>query len=544
MPLASPSLAPAAPVAHQADAAAEANWRANGAAFAVTQPALLSQLAGRSVNATWLYARDGSLTAQDPAGAWWGGCSVPAAAAGAMLKSLGGSGTVACFLRPPSAAAVRVALSRLRANQALIAIVPDLAAARIMLHCENFADDVRAHRLWLAIGADWEAQLAAILRDNEGLPTPTQFVRLTDGTEELAEAMIPPAQRVFGQIAQLRAAGIAQLQETLAGHAPTHACVIAPTHFRLWNDAGHALAQLAGRSGWVHVDPDDPACAAPPAMARAACGIAAVIMPNTGRADLPNVVPIATPWITWMTGPRVPAFASAGPRDALLVTDPAWRDAALAAGWPAPRVTVATWPTAHRPPTTKGPLLICMDLRPLDAPKEVVEMSSHRLLWDAVADELVRDPFALGSSIVDYLHARMKRLNIAALDQRRFIDDLIAPAYARGLAELLRRHGLPLRLAGEGWEAVEMLRPFAAGSVTTREAFQEAVASSAALVHAWPTTIGHPIDHAGRPVVYASRGRETFLRDARAAVAGKLAMPASSVAQLSAELLTRLIAPR
>src|SRR5688500_14474057 len=512
MPLAPPSLATAAPVAREADVLANANSRANTEALAVTQPGLIDRLTP-SADMTWCFGRDGALTAHDAAGAWWAGCSVPAAAAKAMLKSFGGSGTVACFLRPPSASALRVALDRLRANQSIVAIVPDATSAWVILHCENFAAEVRGHRLWLAIGDDWEPQLTTLLRDNEGLPIPSQFVRLSDGTEELAEAMITPAQRVFSEVTQRRAGAIRQLLEVDRPATSQDPCVVAPSHFRLWDDAGHTLAQFAGSSGWTHVDPDDPACASPLAMARAASQCGAIVTPNTGRADLPNVVALSKPWITWSTGPRVPSFVGAGPRDALIVADPARRDTAIADGWPAARVHVATWPVAELPPAAKGPLLILADVRPLDPPKEVVEMSSHRLLWDAIADELTRDPFALGSSILDYLHARMRRINIGThgIDQRRSIDDLIVPAYARGLADLLRQNGLPVRCAGEGWDTIEMLKPLATGPITTRDNFHQAIAASAALVHVLPTACGHPIAHQGRPVVYATHGREAFL---------------------------------
>ena len=543
MPLAPPSLATAAPVAREADVQANANWRANMEALAVTQRELIDRLAP-SANATWLFGRDGALTAHDAGGAWWAGCSVPVAAAKAMLKSFGGSGTVACFLRPPSAAAVRVALDRLRANQAVVAIVPDASTAWVILHCENFAADVRGHRLWLAIGDEWERQLVALLRDNEGLPIPSQFVRLSDGTEELAEAMITPAQRVFSDVTHRRASAIGHLlEESGAAVASQRACVLAPSRFRLWDDAGHTLAQFAAQSGWTHVDPDDPACASPLAMARAASQCGALVTPNTGRADLPNVIAPSKPWITWATGPRVPSFIDAGTRDALIVADPAWRDTAIANGWPAERVHVATWPGVELPPAAKGPLLILADLRPLDPPKEVVEMSSHRLLWDAIADELTRDPFALGSSILDYLHARMRRINISAnaIHQRRFIDDLIVPAYARGLADLLRQNGLPLRCAGEGWDAIEMLKSLATGPITTRERFGDAIAASAALVHVLPTACSHPIADQGRPVVYATHGRESFLRDARAATAGRLPIQPNPTPPLTADFLKRLL---
>jgi hypothetical protein len=543
MPLAMPSLAPAAPVAREADSLADSNWRANRAALAETQPELAARLDGQRIDITWLFGRDGALTARDATGQWWAGCSVPAAAAHAMLRSFACSGTVACFLRPPTAAAVRVALDKLRRNQAIVAIAADLDAVRVMLHCEPFADDLRAHRLWFVAADDWEAQVTTLLRANDGLPTPSQFVRLTDGNEELAEALIAPAQRAFSEITQQRAAAIGAIQ-TKPAASSRGPCIVAPNHFRLWDDAGHALAILARQLGGSHLDPDDPACAAPLAMARAAAGCSAVIMPNVGRADLPNVVAMETPWISWLTAPRIPAFSAAGPRDVLLVADPAWQSLATTAGWPAQRVRVAAWPVMRPSSTTKtGPLLILADVPPLDPPKEIVEMSSHRLLWEAIADELVRDPFAVGRSALDYMHARMKRLTIDAkqLDQRRFIDQLIAPAYARGLAEILRRNNVPLRLAGAGWDAIESLGALAVGPISSREQFANALDEAAALVHVWPTDSAHPIDACGRPIVRPATTRDSFLHDARTAIAGRGIAPRSAGPALSAELLAELL---
>jgi hypothetical protein len=461
----------------------------------------------------------------------------------AMLRSFACSGTVACFLRPATAAALRVALDKLRGNQAIVAIVPELDVAHVMLHCESLADDIRAHRLWIVAGEDWETQLSALLRENEGLPTPSQFVRLTDGNEELAEAMIAPAQRVFSEITQRRSVAIGELQ-TKAIASTSAACVVAPTHFRLWDDAGQTLANLAPQLGWSHLDPDDPASASPLAMARAVAGCSAVIMPNVGRADLPNVVAKSIAWISWLTTPRVPAFNAAAPRDALFVADPAWKPLATAAGWPAERLHVAMWPATASPPTAKaGPLLILADVSPLDPPKEIVEMSSHRLLWEAIADELVRDPFAPGRSVLDYLNARMKRLAIdpKQLDQRRFIDQLIAPAYARGLAEVLRRNNVPFRIAGAGWDAIESLAPIATGPICSREQFLQRVNDASALVHVWPTDTIHPIEVCGRPVVRPRTTRDAFLHDARTAAAGKGITPRPAGPALSADLLVQAI---
>ena len=85
-------------------------------------------------------------------------------------------------------APVMVIVEATSSMEVIVAIVPDVQNAWVMLHCENFAADVRGHRLWLVVGEEWETQLAALLREREGLPIPSQFVRVSDGTEELAEA--------------------------------------------------------------------------------------------------------------------------------------------------------------------------------------------------------------------------------------------------------------------------------------------------------------------------------------------------------------------
>src|SRR5947208_318883 len=82
-----------------ADIDAERNWDANLAALAAKQPALAAALrAMPAPDVSWLYARDGSLTAHDALGRWWSGCSLPSRAAQAMLKQLTLRGVVGCLL--------------------------------------------------------------------------------------------------------------------------------------------------------------------------------------------------------------------------------------------------------------------------------------------------------------------------------------------------------------------------------------------------------------------------------------------------------------
>src|SRR5581483_11483801 len=90
-----------------------ANWEKNEKALAISQPECAHAMSVVE-GVTWLFARDGSLTAMLPGERWWAGCSVPLAAARFMLKKMEAGGNVACFLSPDHAAQLRVALDKLQ----------------------------------------------------------------------------------------------------------------------------------------------------------------------------------------------------------------------------------------------------------------------------------------------------------------------------------------------------------------------------------------------------------------------------------------------
>ena len=145
----------------------------NLAALSTSQPELTPPALP---NLTWLFARDGSLTALVDGERWWAGCSVPRAAARFMLKTMDVRGTVGCFLYPSHAAQLRVALDRLHARQAIVAIVPEPQTFAVLLHAEDFSRDIAAGRLWFATGDSWEEELEAIfdwnvINDEVGIPS-------------------------------------------------------------------------------------------------------------------------------------------------------------------------------------------------------------------------------------------------------------------------------------------------------------------------------------------------------------------------------------
>ena len=109
-----------------------------------------------------------------------------------MFKKMLTPGVVACFLRPAHAAHLRVTLDMLESQQAIVALVPEPQTAWMLLHCEDFASDIAAGRLWFAVGAHWESQLAELFVANPGLPTPSQFIRPIAIDNEGADVMIGP----------------------------------------------------------------------------------------------------------------------------------------------------------------------------------------------------------------------------------------------------------------------------------------------------------------------------------------------------------------
>jgi hypothetical protein len=539
---------------------ANANFRANVRALSLTQPHVVDFAGARDAEVPdvapvkWTFARDGSLTAFDGDGRWWDGCSVPLLAARAMLKTLDPQGRVACFLRPTLAAHVRVALETLREDQAVVAVMPEIPALRVLLHCGDFSRAIRTGRLWFAAGGQWPAELARVFIDNPGLTTPSQFIRLPVTPADEVERLVKAAQEVFAEQNAARAASIAKLRGNWQPSSRVRRlCVLAPSHFRLWETAGETLVNALARDGGgagvevARLDPDRPTRASLLAFASAAASCDAVITADVGRADLPGAAPAEMPWVTWVTTPRVPPHPTAEANDFLLVADEAWKPRAVDAGWPAERVHVASWPamfeTAPAAPA-RGELAIVADTSPLDPPERLKEFSSHLLLWERLRRDLAADPFRAGDDPEQFLERTMRQCGVAdeGLDRRLFVERLIVPAYQQGLAAILLREKLPLRLYGAGWDRIEAFRDHAAGPVGSFRRLRQIARETAALVNVWPRGHAHAIDALGRPVVRRRdpAGR-SFVGDAMRALSGHVAPGAPAHPPLTLSRVVRLL---
>lgn len=530
-----------------AERRAAVNLRTNLAALARSQPDLVPWIADQHLGVEWVFARDGTLSALEESDQWWSGCSLPARVADKILSRLEVRGAVGCFLMPPHAAHIRKALEMLRPEQALVAIVPEMRDLSMTLHCEDFSAEFAAHRLWFAGGAAWEVGLKRVFDDHPGLATPTSFVRTPDADSDAVDAMVATAQQVIGEITACRAAAIQELRQTARSKRPMTLCVLAPSRFRLWNDIGDMMLGIFSGADEIpirHFDADDPLNSSPLALAEAIRDCGALFTANTARGDLPCLLPEAAPWITWLTTARIPAASLATPEDRLIVVEPALRQAAIRAGWQAARVHVGGWPDrAVQTVVTGAVIALIADTCSLDTPKDLIEYSSHSVLWEAIREELLRQPFAL-KDVNAYLKERMERLGVGeeAFARSRFIDKLIMPAYQQGVARALIGQGLPLRLYGAGWEALPESKPFAAGAVHSREHFNRALSESSALIHAWPAGLPHPIESSGLPLI------RTWGRDLQTVVREALSMPHSTPsksnrgsAPLSADFLQQIL---
>jgi hypothetical protein len=522
---------------------ADANWSRNFAAIEASQPRISQSLTQLQLDVEWVYARDGSLSGLE-ADQWLGGCSLPRRAAQAMLTKLAVQGAIACFLDPSHAAPVRAALELMRPEQAIIAIIPELHNLAALLHCEDFSADIQSRRLWLAGGPDWKNDLTKLFNDHPGLPTPAQFIRTPDSDPQTIDPMIAAAQKIFSQANADRSVEMQTMRETTSVCQTTRLCVVAGSRFRLWNDIGQAMLAAVKQTDLdvVHFDADNPSLNSALALLKSASECNVILTANTSRTDLPGLLPETIAWITWVTGSRVPSAALAIDNDHLILVDPASRESALKGGWRDSQIHIAAWPAIASSQTSgSSALSIIADTFDLQTPKDLTEYSSHGLLWEAIRHELAANPLSLVDPN-DFLSDRMRRQHVGEdnFARQRFIEKLILPAYQQGLARMLIKAKLPLRLFGEGWNELDEFKSHAAGSIQTREEFDRVISQSAILVHVWTGT--HPIEALDKPILRRRDNRaESFIRDAKAAIAGNLTLFKSVVPSLSGKLICDII---
>jgi hypothetical protein len=538
-----------------ADARSLANWQSNSAALDKTQPDILQWLKEIPIPLQWTFGRDGYLTARDGA-TWFTGCSVPLLAARAMLKSLELVGTVGCFVCPWHAGQLRACFEKIQTNQAIIAIVADPLTLAVMLRCDDFSPEMQSGRLYFAAGWNWAEQLAEIFKTHPGLPTPLNFVRtvLLDDTELnrfTAEAQLVVAAETNRRTQRIALARDSRQRRYRAGaSAPRtrRVLVIAPGHFHLSDLSGIALRAALCQAkpianAFADFDPDEPNSASPLAAALAAENADAIVATNTYRKTLSGVIADSMPWITWVTqGPNaIQAPEANSPNDRLLLADPNWRDAARSAGWSDDRIDTASWPAflGLEPPATPrrgSDLGLLADTCSLAVPERLKGFSSHAVLWELIAKELLENPLLLRNDAQEYLRHCMNRLNVAGetFDAPFFLDRLILPAYHQGLVRGLISAGLQVAPLGKGWAEIPEFAGVASEEIRGAAEIHERLSRCAALIHPMPVDWANAVDSLGLPVIQpAGMGWKELIAAAKSACAGRKRPPANSSAPLS-----------
>jgi hypothetical protein len=545
------SLTQPSPVARRA---AEQNLRRNVAALRVTQSRL--EIAADPLN--WTFARDGSITVRE-FGAWWAGNSLPARAAVQQLATLDARGPVSCFLDPPHAAHLRVALDKLTDSQAIMALVPQGRSLSVILGGEDLSTYITGHRLWFVTGDAWPQAMRELFAERPGLATPSQFIRLNLPNPERLDPLISAAREVIASIGAARAN---EAREITARWTPRKSvqrcCVVTGRRFRLWNDSGLALVEtVAGDPSAVALCSDDPLSASTHELLRSATQSDVLLTADFARADLPDLLPAMLPWVTWVTTPRIPSAAAAGPNDRLLLADPAWFDRAIAGGWRKDAIELAGWPEIFPSPGTPGegrerasasgascpsPLpnpppeyrgreafvALIADTVSLDAPPKLDDFSSHRLLWNTIRDELLHDPLAAGTDAEAYLASRQRKFDVLdeSLDRRLFIYGLIEPAITQAIVRRLIADGVQIQIFGRGWDALPEFAAHWKGVVDSRQKFAGIAASVSAILDTRSVAFRDQRHNLGLPVIRAA-GRTILAvrQEISAALKGQLASP-------------------
>jgi|GEM_PF-752697 len=536
------------PVA-SADVATAERLERNLSILETLQPKIAQLVRSVPTPFQWVFARDGYLTARDGS-AWWRGCSVPLLAGREMLKKLELGGAVGCFVCPSHAGEIRACFERLGANQAIIAVVPDPLTLAVIFHCDDFSAEIRAGRLIFAGGWDWQDQLTAIFEANPGLPTPQNFIRTILIDDEELNRFAAEAQTLISDQAALRTRRIALMRDSAERNIPStgRVLVVASGLLRVSDLSGIALAATLCESEseggpFPRLDPDRPMSASPVAVAQAATECDAIVTANTFRANFPGIVAANRPWITWVTlGPGciVPPDPL-GELDCVLLADPDWRQAARNRGWSDERIEIAGWPDrlglfTHAEPVRGKYLGLMADVGSVEVPAELREVSSHRLLWELIGQELAASPLALGNDAGRYLETRMAKMGVSAekFNFTLFFERLILPAYWAGLAKAAANEGLPLALIGRGWEKWPELADYARGATDSPATLTEQILECAAMIHPIPGAQAHSIDVLGRPVVQpGGLDMRQFLDLARKALAGKTATDRPTISPLS-----------
>lgn len=502
---------PLTPTEADLAALAEAHWTRGLAAL--KQTGLAERLVRVQLPpARWMHGRDGSLTARLAEG-WLAGTGLPQAAAEQVMAEADVTKPALCLVAPTHGQQVRDVLDRVGPSQIIIALWADATSAAWAMRCVDLSQPIRDGKLWIVVGDDIPAAaeaLRALFENQVGLVVPATLYRPGDAAMPEAEQLLVAARDALGVAHRERE----ERMRAAAGPASEvaieeHLLVIAPQQFRAWDDAPHRLRTLldAGTEKVEAFDSDSPRQASLLALARAVRSARCIFSADTLRADFGEHLPSDRPWISWITRPRAPVRYRGG-RDGVVLAEAAWVPRWVEMGWPMERLTIGEWPVSPMAEATSNEPVLIHDLADLTPPESVARYSTQKLLWQHLADDLLRIPFLLHEqeSCEHLVRRRAELMGVIDVPVGRFVAGCVLPAYVRGIGRMLCRAGVHVRLFGRGWDEDPVTAPRAHGPVTSREQFDRICGEAPAVIFAHPATL--PATAAGGPRLLLT-GRHT-----------------------------------
>jgi hypothetical protein len=486
---------------------ARTNLAANRAAIQSIYPRLLASLPEELPEMEWLFARDGSLSARTPDRRWIADCTVPQRVARRSLGQVEMTGVVSCLLAPSHAQEIVAALDRLAAHQGLLFVQPSESSFALSMACHDFSDAIRSKRLFPVVGPAWEREFDRLYAQFPALAPPAIMIRLPLAAQWLLDRITPAMDRLVQAQLHRHAIGLQRGAARLISTSASGLLVVGNGRVSMMNDAGASLLALAAKDRTtMPLDTGECVNAASLAIAQSAlqCDANTILAADIGRTDLPTLAPSGVSWVTWCTHGRVPRFdAKAGPQDRLLLIHPSLQPAALAVGWPASHVSIATDPRQDRPAASDARPTLFFDLTAIEVPSHINDYSSHRLLWDRIAHEIGKDPFAHRAPVVEYVRTIGQSLGIDrdALPLDAILHRLIEPLLAKSIATHLHAAGHRFWIVGSGWDALPELATHVRCPVVDSHTWDDALRHANAIFDTWPASPYHRSRYLGRPVV-------------------------------------------
>ena len=481
------SLCSSSPAQTLASQRARSHFLANQAALSQTD----SRLAFPH-DAEFVFARDGSLTVLESGHAFRGQCSVPTAAARAMLEGVRLARPVAVMLAPVHAAQVRVLLDQIPQGHALVVIIPEEQDAGVILSCGDFSGDIENGRCFFLTGQAWDGEFLSLIDQHPGLPVPTQLVRLHDSLH--ADQISP---RVHELVQQCERGRQAQIKTTRQNPDYRYDLGIALPSDGPWNSP--TLTQVNGLNDTIStLDVGDVRHTGPLGLAQLASRCRSVLVAEITRKQAGEIAPQSTRWLTWSTGDHVPPAEGALAHDRIILADPQQQSAATQSGWTARQISVAREyiGSSSADASPLSAVLIPFVDPSADVPAYIQDRSSVQLLWERLEHELCANPFVGRGAARPYVE-------FIARDMGVQLDGLSMEWIAHGLIPRCLAAAVRIACEKRGVTVIPGLR--------LRSEFDAQVVRASAVVDLWPVSASHAIRRVGRPVLRAWCGDERSL---------------------------------